>query len=86
MDSPYPSPDQCYCVRFDFVGVVIGSELQLKCPVNFVRIPSVPPHIDYFGLCFCISFRQGYRGASGNVPQREGKEEKECQEEADYSA
>ncbi len=33
--------------------------------MNFVRIPSVPPHIDNFGLCFVEIFRQGYRGAKG---------------------
>jgi hypothetical protein len=48
--------------------------LQLNCLVNFVRIPSVPPHIDYFGLVFVEVYRQGYRGASGNMPWREGKE------------
>ncbi len=71
MDSLYPSQISVI-VRFDFVGVVTGSELQLKCLVNFVRIPSVPPHIAYFGLCFCKNFRQGYRGAAGILYTLEG--------------
>jgi hypothetical protein len=60
--TPPISPQVSVIVRFDFVRVVIGSELQLKCLVNFVRIPSGPPHIDYFGLCFCGKIFYGGTG------------------------
>ncbi len=67
--TPPIPPQVSVVVRFDFVRIVIGSELQLKMSSEF-RQDSIwsPPNRLFWTLFLWKKILRGYRGASGSVP------------------